>query len=1149
MNPIACLFAFLLFTAPTHLPADDAAQLGAALRHSLSEIEGRLRAAQQRHAPLAAQVESLKLEIEERLRQAHLINERSNKLQEALKGVDERVQRDVLKVALRLGLETAQSLMITGVADLGADIVIKGIDALSKANDAPDEGGQRPKHYLVQLAEFREAAQRSNALSAEAIKRLHSEVEELRAKLAPLQVKADQALLECNRLVKELDQTGERHRRILEDFLKAQRNSQAESAARTDSYLAKPPTPAGADFSPYFERLKRIADAHRQGAWPVGRSFVGAWDEVLKQASAQHGSLPQDDAVRAAWKSFKDQAGAMRESLLREARERAKELEDLDREAGALNLQALKQALAGAAEGAPERARRFLTRSSTLEFRVGPRAPLQAYSPAEWSAERKALESGAKDLSAALAYADAQGPVLGQSLAAAHPALLALQVRAAALIQNSGALLALVGRPGTPRLEQAGQDLDAGVAAMTQGAFSADFRSRVLAKQSETATLLARLDEQAGANRRFEEAAKALTQALRRRGRPAPPAGLDADAVAKVAQTARAAKDWASYRKRLEKDPRSALDPASRNTLQALSLAGHRQQAAEAKRIHAAGSRSVEAHAELNALLKRLADRRDELSLQSASNRELEGALEGARADADAWRKAYNDAQSLLPDLQAYLELLPDLEALEKGELAWERAYLERLRRIQREVKAVADPAELLGRWYDKADGRFIGVPADVAEEHHRRRSLELPFASSVLEGLRGDANLLQAQLEGLAVSVRKAGLEGPAVTELVVAGLRLHENPFIGSFSLDQEDLVGGAIELRGRCSVPGSALDSVKVSFDGGASWGGQASVEGADRFVFRLSPQSGGRWRLSFQARDKRGNVGPVFPWSQPPELRYSGFSQTEAVKQAVQDLAAAYSSKSRLAFMRGVSLAFQGYHENLQAGLERDFAAYDSVTLRVEPEKVLFAPERREAQVDVRWSRSWVKQPGGNSAREQGSTRFRFSQEEGRWRLLALQGQALFGTAVDDAILRPTKPDGPSSILPVRRGQILQNHMSFVMSSGACGQAGFNFGSGGVVSSFPGPLDLDFYLSNDELRSDSGGIYEVGPASLESVQTAPSGGYGFSALPSVGHVYVIKAGGAYAKLQLRSIDTNPDCTGRWRWIIFDWVYQPNGSPDLR
>ena len=267
--------------------------------------------------------------------------------------------------------------------------------------------------------------------------------------------------------------------------------------------------------------------------------------------------------------------------------------------------------------------------------------------------------------------------------------------------------------------------------------------------------------------------------------------------------------------------------------------------------------------------------------------------------------------------------------------------------------------------------------------------------------------------------------------------------------------------------------------------------------------------------------------------------------EAAKKTLQELADAYSAKSRAAFMRLVSDDFSGDLSTLEDAIVKDFHAYSSVNLSLLPDNV--EVQDLSASVSFHYSLTGVSYQGvGNKL--SGSSSFVFRREDGKVKLYKMKNPVIFGNPLPS-------PKNPAAAA--------QNPLSAGAGTAAGGQdavqgsaeitAGTAGGAGGpgapgsgfrfnTQSNVP-ESSADIYTLGGLIKTNAGSvIVSLGSCSLNSVTSAPGTITGTSAPVNRGECYAVKtAANKYAVLRVTSAG---GALGGGS-IGFDYKFQPGGS----
>ncbi len=285
-------------------------------------------------------------------------------------------------------------------------------------------------------------------------------------------------------------------------------------------------------------------------------------------------------------------------------------------------------------------------------------------------------------------------------------------------------------------------------------------------------------------------------------------------------------------------------------------------------------------------------------------------------------------------------------------------------------------------------------------------------------------------------------------------------------------------------------------------------------------------------------------------------YSTEDPQKDIEEMLQDLIFSYETKSQFSFMKNISENFVGQYENMQNAIKKDFSTYDNIRMKLYIDNIVISPGRDTAMVDVRWERSWTNVQTNNlEVGQLGSNKIKLEKVRGKWKILAYYGTPMFGTAVISLIDNPTggtfiktdlnNIDTNTNLpkLPVYEGRSLRNHTDGGYFFSFNNDKEYSVMNDSVLPDYE-LRDLQYKFSDNEIVSYDYDkrIYAVGIGNLDSVIEAPTSGYEKNVPAIVGYVYVFKcANGNYAKFKITSKDATK--------IIFDYVYQPDGSKNLR
>jgi hypothetical protein len=256
--------------------------------------------------------------------------------------------------------------------------------------------------------------------------------------------------------------------------------------------------------------------------------------------------------------------------------------------------------------------------------------------------------------------------------------------------------------------------------------------------------------------------------------------------------------------------------------------------------------------------------------------------------------------------------------------------------------------------------------------------------------------------------------------------------------------------------------------------------------------------------------------------------------EATIVALKDLAAAYSSKRRTAFMKLVSDDFSGDLGTLEDALSSDFRAYRAISLSIIPRNVEVKGDR--AGVNFRFDMTAADDRGQNR-KFGGQAAYTFVYEKGKAKLLRMDRTPIFGTSLS-SVENPV-PKSQGAAPQEQTTQAPGCNTTTVSGSGSFdsdAMQGFRFDTHSTVPQ--ASADIRQGAGPTLLTNAPATIAEMGPCNLSGV-TAPPATVNDSVVPlEVGSCYAVRtAADKFAVFKVVSFASNV--------TTIQFKFQPSGA----
>lgn len=384
------------------------------------------------------------------------------------------------------------------------------------------------------------------------------------------------------------------------------------------------------------------------------------------------------------------------------------------------------------------------------------------------------------------------------------------------------------------------------------------------------------------------------------------------------------------------------------------------------------------------------------------------------------------------------------------------------------------------------------------------------------------------------------------------------------------RETLPNGQVTLRGKAATSSSAVGSVQVSTTDKESWEkARKASDGSFEYSFR--PETGKKYVLYVKIIDTTGKTNDVDATRK--EITISGQNISTLIRQALDELMAAYMAEDPARFMALVSEDFAADPTILDRAIRRDFTAFDNIDLRQTLNNVTAANGKIYA--GFTFSRKLTSTRSGETLTDKGSSEFIFSLSEKGPLVSSMKNPLIFGLSDASNVATGTVNTGTNdqTIVVTASGDVITQPFSDAIAtinndgvptsadsaesgsftldnSGSCYQPGFAFAAQEVTCTWTGDINLEINL----MFIKSGiGIQSLGSVGIDTVSQAPASGYttsdgtafttGFIVGDSIGTTYALQLlDGKYALLEVVSYTDFGDATTR---STYRYKYQPDGT----
>jgi hypothetical protein len=205
------------------------------------------------------------------------------------------------------------------------------------------------------------------------------------------------------------------------------------------------------------------------------------------------------------------------------------------------------------------------------------------------------------------------------------------------------------------------------------------------------------------------------------------------------------------------------------------------------------------------------------------------------------------------------------------------------------------------------------------------------------------------------------------------------------------RETLEQGKVVFKGRGQAGKSRVGAVQISLDGGVSWQ-KAALAADGSFEFGFKPQMGETYQVSVKILDTAGKSNDVDATRK--ELVMSDLNISAVVREALDQLIAAYHSEDARSFMTLVDEDFAGDATVLDRGVRKDFTLFDNLDLRYTLNNVTSGSQGK-IFTSISFRRQVTSTRSGQTFQDRGVTEFIFLLNGDRALVSAMKNPLIFG----------------------------------------------------------------------------------------------------------------------------------------------------------
>ncbi|WP_432823904.1 hypothetical protein [Trichloromonas sp.] len=216
------------------------------------------------------------------------------------------------------------------------------------------------------------------------------------------------------------------------------------------------------------------------------------------------------------------------------------------------------------------------------------------------------------------------------------------------------------------------------------------------------------------------------------------------------------------------------------------------------------------------------------------------------------------------------------------------------------------------------------------------------------------------------------------------------------------RESLEQGKVVFKGRGQAGKNKVGAVQISLDGGVTW--QKTALAADgSFEFGFSPQMGETYQVAVKILDTAGKSNDVEATRK--ELTVSDRNISAVVREALDQLIAAYHGEDARAFMALVDEDFAGDATVLDRGVRKDFTAFDHLDLRYTLNNVTSGSQGK-IFTSISFRRQVTSTRSGQTYQDRGVTEFIFVLKGDQALVSAMKHPLIFGLSEAEEVATGT-----------------------------------------------------------------------------------------------------------------------------------------------
>jgi len=224
------------------------------------------------------------------------------------------------------------------------------------------------------------------------------------------------------------------------------------------------------------------------------------------------------------------------------------------------------------------------------------------------------------------------------------------------------------------------------------------------------------------------------------------------------------------------------------------------------------------------------------------------------------------------------------------------------------------------------------------------------------------------------------------------------------------RETLENGQVTLRGKAATSSSAVGSVQVSLNGKESWEkARKAADGSFEYSFR--PETGKKYIIYVKIIDTAGKTNDVDATRK--EITISDQNISALLRQAMDELIAAYRAEDPARFMALVGEDFAADPTVLDRAIRRDFTLFDNIDLRCTLNNVTAANGKIYA--GFTFSRKLTSARSGQTLSDRGASEFIFTLGEKGPLVSSMKSPLIFGLSDASNVATGTLPTDGQTIV--------------------------------------------------------------------------------------------------------------------------------------